>query len=35
MSARDMLRITRLCHRFGLTFNQAAALAALAYGERE
>jgi hypothetical protein len=33
MSAVQILRITRLCHRYGLTFHQAAALAGLAYGE--
>jgi hypothetical protein len=33
MTAYQILRITRLRLKFGLTFHQAAALAALAYGE--
>jgi hypothetical protein len=32
MTLRDVLRITRLMHRFGLNHAQAAALAGLAYG---
>jgi hypothetical protein len=33
MSAAQILRITKLRIAFGLTFTQAALLAALAYGE--
>lgn len=33
MSATAILRISRLRARFGLTWHQAAALAALAFGE--
>lgn len=33
MTATDLLRITRLSHRFGLTFQQAALIAGLFYGE--
>jgi hypothetical protein len=32
MTLRDLLRITRLMHRFGLNHAQAAALAGLAFG---
>jgi hypothetical protein len=32
MTLRDVLRITRLMHRFGLNHAQAAALAGLCYG---
>lgn len=34
MTQLQLLRITRLCHRWGLTFQQAAALAALAWEDR-
>jgi hypothetical protein len=33
MTALQILRITRLCQRWGLTPSQAAVLSALAYGE--
>lgn len=33
MSAIELLRVTRLSHRFGLTLAQAASLAGLIYGE--
>lgn len=33
MTALQILRVTRLCQKWGLTPAQAAALAALAYGE--
>lgn len=33
MTALQLLRITRLMHRLGVSFPQAAALAGLAYGE--
>lgn len=33
MTALQVLRIVRLCHRWGITPAQAAALAALAFGE--
>lgn len=33
MTALQILRITRLCQRWGLTPAQAATLAVLAYGE--
>lgn len=33
MSALQVLRLTRLVHQWGLTPAQAAAVAALAYGE--
>jgi hypothetical protein len=32
MTLRDVLRISKLMHRFGLTPAQAAALAGLCYG---
>jgi hypothetical protein len=35
MMLRDVLRIARLMHRFGLNHAQAAALACLAYGDRD
>ena len=33
MTAQQVLRMTRLCHKWGLTPAQAAVLAQLAYGE--
>jgi hypothetical protein len=33
MTALQLLRISALRHRWGLTYSQAAALAALAWGE--
>lgn len=33
MTAAEVLRVMRLCHRFGVTPQQAAVLAGLAYGE--
>jgi hypothetical protein len=35
MTLRDILRITRLVHRFGLTPAQAAVIAGLAFGDDE
>lgn len=35
MSLSDILRVTRLCQRWGLTPAQARVVAALAYGEGE
>jgi hypothetical protein len=31
----QLLRATRIMHRWGLTFGQASAVAGLAYGERD
>lgn len=33
MSAFELLRVTRLSHRFGLSLSQAALIAGLFYGE--
>lgn len=35
MTLRDVLRITRLINRFGLTAAQAAMVAGLAWGDEE